>query len=135
MSLLSTSPSLLCTDPSLAIPNFDPLDPTIPHSLINLRGPGKTSDRALDVPRSSIKVLLLEGVHAGAIEILREEGFTVIEGPSMSEEQLLSVIEDVNVVGVRSKTKITKAVMEKARNLLAIGCFCIGFPKPPLTMR
>jgi D-3-phosphoglycerate dehydrogenase len=32
----------------------------------------------------------------------------------------------VHVLGIRSKTKVTARVLEAARNLLAVGCFCIG---------
>jgi Phosphoglycerate dehydrogenase and related dehydrogenases len=33
---------------------------------------------------------------------------------------------DVHVIGIRSKTKLTAKVLAEAKNLLVIGCFCIG---------
>ena len=33
---------------------------------------------------------------------------------------------DVHVIGIRSKTKLTSRVLREAKNLLVIGCFCIG---------
>ena len=33
---------------------------------------------------------------------------------------------DVHVVGIRSKTKLTARVLREAKNLIVIGCFCIG---------
>jgi hypothetical protein len=33
---------------------------------------------------------------------------------------------DVHVIGIRSKTKLTERVLREARNLIVIGCFCIG---------
>lgn len=39
---------------------------------------------------------------------------------------MIEKIKDVHIVGIRSKTKLTKAVLDEAKNLLAIGCFCIG---------
>lgn len=33
---------------------------------------------------------------------------------------------DVHVIGIRSKTKLTARVLQEAKNLLVIGCFCIG---------
>ena len=33
---------------------------------------------------------------------------------------------DVHVIGIRSKTKLTANVLREAKNLLVIGCFCIG---------
>lgn len=41
-------------------------------------------------------------------------------------DELIEKIRDAHVVGIRSKTKLTKAVLDEAKNLLAIGCFCIG---------
>jgi len=41
-------------------------------------------------------------------------------------DELIEKIRDVHVIGIRSKTKLTKQVLEHAKNLLAIGCFCIG---------
>jgi D-3-phosphoglycerate dehydrogenase len=33
---------------------------------------------------------------------------------------------DVHVIGIRSKTKLTERVLREAKNLIVIGCFCIG---------
>lgn len=33
---------------------------------------------------------------------------------------------DVHVIGIRSKTRLTEKVLSQAKNLLVIGCFCIG---------
>lgn len=41
-------------------------------------------------------------------------------------DELIEKIRDVHVIGIRSKTKLTKQVLDAANNLLAIGCFCIG---------
>lgn len=41
-------------------------------------------------------------------------------------DELIEKIKDVHVIGIRSKTKLTKAVLDEAKNLMAIGCFCIG---------
>ncbi len=32
----------------------------------------------------------------------------------------------MHVIGIRSKTKLTEKVLKEAKNLLVIGCFCIG---------
>ena len=79
-------------------------------------------------PKEKIKVLLLEGVHPAALKIFNEGGYVNIisSGAAMSEEELLETIQDVHILGIRSKTQITEAVIEKAKKLLAIGCFCIG---------
>lgn len=33
---------------------------------------------------------------------------------------------DVHVIGIRSKTKLTARILQEAKNLIVIGCFCIG---------
>lgn len=38
----------------------------------------------------------------------------------------MAKVKDCNVLCIRSKTKVTKAVIDSAPHLLAIGCFCIG---------
>lgn len=54
-------------------------------------------------------------------------GFNVTEvSKAYSEEELLAVIPTVHAIGVRSKTQLTARVLEAAKRLLCIGCFCIG---------
>ena len=33
---------------------------------------------------------------------------------------------DIHVIGIRSKTKLTARVLREAKNLIVVGCFCIG---------
>ncbi|MEX0722826.1 MAG: phosphoglycerate dehydrogenase [Gracilimonas sp.] len=82
----------------------------------------------LSYPKEQIKVLLLEGIHPKAVENFTKHHFVNIETHDVAwtEEELLENIEDVQLIGIRSKTHITKKVIEKASKLKAIGCFCIG---------
>jgi D-3-phosphoglycerate dehydrogenase len=78
-------------------------------------------------PKSRIKVLLLENVHPIALELLKEEGYQVeVASGALSEEELCEKIQSISILGIRSKTTITKKVLENANRLLAIGAFCIG---------
>ncbi len=78
-------------------------------------------------PKDRIKVLLLENVHPSAHELFRAEGFHLETLPgALGPEELAARIEDVHLIGIRSKTRITDAALAKARRLLAVGCFCIG---------
>ena len=84
-------------------------------------------NRSISYPKNRINVLLLENVHQHAIELMREEGFNVEVYPAgLDENELLEKIENVSVLGIRSKTQVTARVIEKARRLMAIGAFCIG---------
>jgi D-3-phosphoglycerate dehydrogenase len=78
-------------------------------------------------PKNKIKVLLLENIHETARSIFRSEGLDLEVLPgALSEKELIEKIADVHLVGLRSKTTITEPVLEAARRLLGIGCFCIG---------
>lgn len=84
-------------------------------------------NKAISYPKNRIKVLLLENVHPDALEILREEGYNVSTYPgAMDEEELAEKIKDVSVLGIRSKTQLTKKVLDNAPRLIAVGAFCIG---------
>jgi len=78
-------------------------------------------------PKSEIKILLLENVHPVAIEAFREEGFQVeaIKG-ALPEAELVERVRNAHVLGIRSKTQVTPAVLDNARRLLSVGAFCIG---------
>ncbi|KAF2272289.1 uncharacterized protein EI97DRAFT_386023 [Westerdykella ornata] len=74
-----------------------------------------------------IKVLLLENVNQSGVSLLKDQGYQVetFKG-SLPEDELIERIRDVHVIGIRSKTKLTERVLSQARNLIVIGCFCIG---------
>jgi D-3-phosphoglycerate dehydrogenase / 2-oxoglutarate reductase len=83
--------------------------------------------RAQSYPKSRIKVLLLENVHPKALKAFQEEGFQVelIKG-ALDEDELIEKIKDVSILGIRSKTIVTKKVIQAANKLICIGAFCIG---------
>jgi D-3-phosphoglycerate dehydrogenase / 2-oxoglutarate reductase len=74
-----------------------------------------------------IKILLLENVNKTGVDILRGQGYQVeTMKSSLGEDQLIDKIKDVHVLGIRSKTKLTARVLSHAKNLIVVGCFCIG---------
>jgi D-3-phosphoglycerate dehydrogenase len=71
--------------------------------------------------------MLLENIHPVAAEAFRRAGFEVdLRSRSLSEEELVAELPGVSVLGIRSNTTITPAVLDAAKDLLAVGCFCIG---------
>jgi D-3-phosphoglycerate dehydrogenase / 2-oxoglutarate reductase len=88
------------------------------------------SSRALPAtsfPKDRIKVLLLENIHASAVELFASESFQVEAlKTALSEVELRRRIADVHVLGIRSKTQVSAAALAEAKRLLTLGCFCIG---------
>ncbi|PYE33889.1 D-3-phosphoglycerate dehydrogenase [Idiomarina fontislapidosi] len=78
--------------------------------------------------KDKIKILLLEGVHESAIELLKQHGYHQLEilKGSLDEDELCEKIKDVHMVGIRSRTQLTEKVFAAAEKLIAVGCFCIG---------
>ena len=78
-------------------------------------------------PRNRVRMLLLENIHPAAVERLEEAGYTVetIKG-ALDEDDLIEAIKGVHVLGIRSKTNVSKRVLEQADRLLAVAAFCIG---------
>ena len=79
-------------------------------------------------PKEKISILFLENISDTAIKQFRDAGYTDIRklGGALSEEQLMEEIRNVHLLGIRSKTQITRKVLQHASKLQAIGCFCIG---------
>jgi D-3-phosphoglycerate dehydrogenase / 2-oxoglutarate reductase len=86
-------------------------------------------NRAQSYPKSKIKVLLLENVHPNGLKAFKTEGFQVelLKG-ALDEDELIEKIKGVSILGLRSKTNLTKRVLEhpNASRLMAVGAFCIG---------
>jgi len=82
---------------------------------------------SISYPKNRIKVLLLENVHKDAVEIFRNEGYSVETiDKSPSPEELSRIIKEVSVLGIRSKTNVSGEVLTHAKRLISIGAFCIG---------
>ncbi len=73
------------------------------------------------------RALLLEGIHPIAAERLRDAGFAVETArKAFGEAELVERLLDVDLLGIRSRTHVTEAVLDKSARLLAVGAFCIG---------
>ncbi|WP_432497582.1 phosphoglycerate dehydrogenase [Kineococcus auxinigenes] len=70
---------------------------------------------------------LLEGVHPGAVDVLERGGFAVTAHPgALSRQELLQAVRGVQLLGIRSSTRLDRRVLEAATGLRAVGAFCIG---------
>jgi D-3-phosphoglycerate dehydrogenase len=82
----------------------------------------------LSLPKDRIRIVLLEGIHAVAGDVLRDAGYTNVESypKALNPEHLREVVSNAHFVGIRSRTNMTAQVLAEAPKLVAIGCFCIG---------
>jgi len=82
----------------------------------------------LSVPKEKLKFVLLEGIHASAVDALKADGYTqvVTQPKALSGDALIEQIADAHFLGIRSRTQLTAEVLERAGKLTAIGAFCIG---------
>ncbi|WP_111641410.1 phosphoglycerate dehydrogenase [Marinimicrobium alkaliphilum] len=82
----------------------------------------------VSLDKDKIKFLLLEGVHQSAVDTLNADGYHNIEyhKTALAEDELIERIQDAHFVGLRSRTQLTRRVLENAPKLVAAGCFCIG---------
>src|SRR5271157_2426160 len=83
---------------------------------------------AISLAKSKIKIVLLEGVHPSAADMLRREGYTnVVSHPKyLSGDALAEALKGAYFAGIRSATQLTADVLNRTHRLIGIGCFCIG---------
>ena len=79
-------------------------------------------------PKEKIKILFLENISDIAIKKFVDAGYASVKkiSAALSENELMNEIKNVHLLGIRSKTQLTKKVLAQAEKLQAIGCFCIG---------
>src|SRR5262245_40281979 len=79
-------------------------------------------------PKEKIRILFLENISDAAVKNFKGHEYSNVEKitKALTEDELVKEIKDVHILGIRSKTQITKKVLDAAKKLHAIGCFCIG---------
>ena len=74
-----------------------------------------------------MNALLLENIHPRAVAALEQAGISVQCHPkSLAADELTVALEGVSIFGIRSRTQITEDILERAKDLIAVGAFCIG---------
>lgn len=82
---------------------------------------------AISYPKNRISVLILENIHPEAYRKFKTEGYKVeVISSALDEDELCEKIQNVSILGIRSKTNVTAKVLEHANKLIAVGAFCIG---------
>jgi D-3-phosphoglycerate dehydrogenase len=74
-----------------------------------------------------VRALLVEGIHPTAADLLAASGIVVEQvDRALDDEELVSRLDGVQVLGLRSGTYVTADVLANAPDLRAVGAFCIG---------
>lgn len=78
--------------------------------------------------KQKIKIVLLEGIHASAVESFRADGYTNVEqhAGALAGAKLRDAVRDAYFMGIRSATHLDAGFFEGAPRLIGVGCFCIG---------
>ena len=73
-----------------------------------------------------IRVLVCDPIENEGIEELRQGGFEVDVNPTISKDQLREVVSNYDALIVRSRTKVTREIIEAGEELKAIGRAGVG---------
>lgn len=74
------------------------------------------------------RIVLFENIHPSARETFEAAGFTdiVTHAGALSGDDLLEAVKGAQVLGIRSRTQLTRDVLSTMPDLQTVGCFCIG---------
>jgi D-3-phosphoglycerate dehydrogenase / 2-oxoglutarate reductase len=72
------------------------------------------------------KVIICDSIDDIGISILQKAGLDVVYKPNIESDELLTSVNDCDVIVVRSRTKITKTVIDAAPNLKIIARVGVG---------
>ena len=73
-----------------------------------------------------MKILISDKIREEGIKILQDNGFEVVKNFSIDHSDLKNEIENYDAIVIRSRTKLTAEILEKARNLKVIGRAGVG---------
>lgn len=75
---------------------------------------------------NSVKILISNPIAKEGVKILKEAGFVVDVETELAQDELKAKIKDYDILVVRSKTKVTKEVIDSAKNLKLIARAGVG---------
>ncbi len=85
-------------------------------------------NKGLSRPKNQIRCLLLEGISPTARGILENAGYDNIEhlATALDKAALIEALKGVHMLGIRSRSQLTREVLDAADTLVAVGCFSVG---------
>ena len=84
--------------------------------------------KALSRPKNQIRFLLLEGISDTAVSVLHQDGYENLDRrkTALDKDALIEALKGVHMLGIRSRTQLSREVLEAAETLVAVGCFSVG---------
>ena len=76
--------------------------------------------------QGSGSVLICDSIHQSGIDILKKAGMKVDYKPNILTDELISIVKDYQVILVRSRTRITREVIQVASNAKIIARAGVG---------
>lgn len=78
---------------------------------------GMATEANTSYPKEKIRILFLENISDVAVKIFRQQGYELVDkiNKALTEEELINEIREVHILGIRSKTQITRNVLEAAK--------------------
>ena len=71
-------------------------------------------------------ILICDPISSVGITILKKAGLNVVDKPSITNSELISEVEKYDVIVVRSRTKITREIISRAKNTKIIARVGVG---------
>lgn len=87
-----------------------------------------TSIRNPLLPKERTKILLLEGISETAVAVFKAAGYPDVTRltKALDGKDLVAALDDVRIVGIRSRTQLSAEVIGATNRLIAVGCFSVG---------
>ncbi|MGI4764560.1 MAG: phosphoglycerate dehydrogenase, partial [Janthinobacterium lividum] len=78
--------------------------------------------------KEKVRVLLLEGISQTAADLFTQAGYTNVTRlkTALDGEALVEALQGTHILGIRSRTQMTRAMVAAADRLMAVGCFSVG---------
>ena len=78
--------------------------------------------------KDKVRVLLLEGISQTAVDLFTQAGYTNVTRlkTALDGEKLVEALQGTHILGIRSRTQMTRDMIAAADRLMAVGCFSVG---------
>ncbi len=78
--------------------------------------------------KDKVRVLLLEGISQTAADLFTQAGYTNVTRlkTALDGEKLVEALQGTHILGIRSRTQMTREMVAAADRLMVVGCFSVG---------